>query len=375
MADQGAQAAAQAAQAHRRAIARAPEMFKLSNKFPIWVKQFRNYASLVNLHQQDQFRTFMSFLDPECFLLVERLQLTDAQKQDMFHVDTFQLIKQALHKRETRVDASILFKYRKQKEDESLEQFVSELEKLCQEVYPNEDNVGQNRQLIDTFISGLRNDELAIKLLQEKFDSLADVLEAAVKYFQALQTRRFIKTETDFRSVPEKVYNTSINEVEVNPAVPSTAQRVVSHTQSAQDMTVPNNTNIATSCQNCTGPNLGMSVNNSNYNDRKKPQNSQNNSYRRNQAAQHNRNNPKSNIQCYNCHKYGHYRSECKQPVRNTGRAPQTRYQNQVPFCTYCTRRGHRAESCWKWANDQMAGNSSNMNQHEHSLNQSTPSC
>lgn len=147
--------AAQAAQNQRRAVARAPEIFSLGKNFQTWIKQFRNYSVLANVQPADNFRTFMSFLDPDCFTLVERLELTDAQKQDMYNAATFQLLQQALQKRDSRVEASVLFKYRKQKENESLEDFATEIEKLCQEVYPNEQNLGQNRQLIQTFVSGV----------------------------------------------------------------------------------------------------------------------------------------------------------------------------------------------------------------------------
>ena len=72
-------------------------------------------------------------------------------------------------------------------------------------------NIRQNRTLIESFISGIRNDELAIKLLEENFQNLGQAIERAVHYYQALQTRRFIKTESDFRPSLEKVYNVSKN--------------------------------------------------------------------------------------------------------------------------------------------------------------------
>ena len=46
--------------------------------------------------------------------------------------------------------------------------------------------------LIKSFIAGVRNDELAIKLLQENFDNLGPAINSVVEYSQALQTQRFI---------------------------------------------------------------------------------------------------------------------------------------------------------------------------------------
>ena len=136
----------------RRTVAKAPEVFELKGNFASWIKQFRNYAELVAVKPNEMYRTFMSFVSQECFLLVEALELTNAQKQDMFEGETFQRIKQALQKRDNRVNPGFLFRYRKQKDNESIDDYAKELEKLCQEVYPNEQNIRQNRLLIDTFI-------------------------------------------------------------------------------------------------------------------------------------------------------------------------------------------------------------------------------
>ena len=91
MAD-GGQAAA-VAQEVRRTIARAPEVFQITSNFSTLIKQFRNCVEQVNVGAPEIFRTFMSFISPECFLLVEALGLTDAEKLDMFGAGVFQRIK------------------------------------------------------------------------------------------------------------------------------------------------------------------------------------------------------------------------------------------------------------------------------------------
>lgn len=76
----------------------------------------------------------------------------------------------------------------------------NELERLALEAYPDDQNIRANRNLIECFISGIRDDELAIKLLQENFDNLANAINRAVQYQQALQTRHFIKNGNRFQT-------------------------------------------------------------------------------------------------------------------------------------------------------------------------------
>ena len=397
MAD-GGQAAA-AAQERRRTIARAPEVFEITNNFSTWIKQFRNYVELVNVGAPEMFRTFMSFISPECFLLVEALELTDAEKLDMFGAGTFQRIKQALRKRENKIDPGFLFRYRKQKDNESIEDYAKDLERLCQEVYPNDQNVRQNRLLIDTFIGGVKNDELAIKLLQENFQNLTQAVEAAVQYFQALQTRRFIKTETDFRPVLEKVYvtreevttteknNERVVSKQQNGALQSQSETSVNqitakngrsnagleantaNMQVPQPQQIQNFPNMLGGPQWQTVPQFSMTpqMGSQPYYS-SLPQtsgmfqwgNSQPQAQQPFGTARH-QNQPepyrppqksdKRNIICYHCNKRGHYRNECWELARvRSGQSSQQNRQRseyEQRYCSYCAKYGHTAEYCW----------------------------
>ncbi len=54
-------------------IARAPEEFNLTKNFTNWAKQFRNYTELLNVPAKRIYRTLLSFMDTECFNLIEGL--------------------------------------------------------------------------------------------------------------------------------------------------------------------------------------------------------------------------------------------------------------------------------------------------------------
>ena len=155
----------QPAQQRPASIARHPPEFSISkHSYPIWAKQFRNYCELLQIQNNQRYRTLLSFLDPDSFTIVENLALTQAQRADIFEDEPARLIKNALSQRETKIPPGYELKFRKQGENESIEKFASELEKLASEAYPNDQNIRQNTVLIQSFISGVRNDELAIKL-------------------------------------------------------------------------------------------------------------------------------------------------------------------------------------------------------------------
>ena len=98
-----------------------------------------------------------------------------------------------------------MLRFRKQHEGESVEQYANELEKMALEAFPEDENVRENRQLIQSFLMGVRNDELGVKLLEENFENLTQAINAAARHCKALQTRRYIRKESEAQ-VLEKVY-------------------------------------------------------------------------------------------------------------------------------------------------------------------------
>ena len=381
--------------ARQRAVARAPEEYSLKHNFTTWVKQFRNYTELLNVPVNQTYRTLLSFLNPECFNLVEALALPQDQREALFDGATFRRLKEALRSRENRINPGYLLKYRKQKEGESIEKYAEELIKLAEEVYPEDQNIRQNAQLIGSFVGGVNNDELAIKLLQENYDNLNLAVEAAVHYFQALQTRRFIKTETDFRPVLEKVYaireteQESVNTVhQAQPETPQTAQcNSTQNRQSKQNLpTAGDHHRTSTNVQDNNKPFVQQSwqpqfqmmppnypqYNHNMYQAPVMPQwyNSNQQMYGGPQyqgfppptwqQSQGQRSNGNRSVTCFYCSKKGHYKRDCRklqadQSNQNHGYNQQSQNRQQK-HCTYCDKRGHTADQCWHLKN-QVAQN------------------
>lgn len=350
-------------------IAKAPEIFKLKNNFNSWLKQFRNYAELVNVQANNMYQTFMSFMDEESFSVVESLTLTPAQRNAFFDNATILLISEAIKNRQgERIPAEFMLRFRKQEDNESIEQYASALEKIALEAFPNDANIRQNRQLIQSFLMGIKNDELGIKLLEQNFDNLTNALNYATQYFKALQTRRYIKREGNSTLPLEKVYNVSPEQcyncrqaaetVNKTQKVDNTSKY---HLQQAPQMT----TEMPNLQQHVQLP-LQSGIY---YNQAAQPLQNQMPIGNFTQAAlpmmsphvnpiqqfrYNSRNANRKNVQCYNCGKSGHYKSECRSMNNNNYNK---RARPQRPYCTYCSKPGHIAATCFHLNPQLIPGN------------------
>ena len=373
-------------QNQRMALAKHPSVFTLKQNFSTWFKQFRNFCDLCQVPDNTRFRTLLSFLDQECFILVENLNLTEAQRANIQDNAVYVLIKNALKSTDSRVPPGYELKYRKQKDSESIEQYAAALESLAMDAYPNEQDIRANRNLIECFISGVKNDELAIKLLQNQFDNFTQVINMAKQYFQALQTRRFIKTESEFRPTLEKVYNVSDENDEVNvlsksdqhskqaeAAINTNIDQRPRYNQNFQFQGRPQAENMQQRSTPWSGRNNNWSQNQMGnpqdtpwttptyttpYNDTGNMQRFESNGYGQynymnnaspspNNSGLYNQNRrSRQNVICFFCQKPGHYKTECFSYLRMI-REQNHQNQQQVDTCSYCGKRGHKAANCW----------------------------
>ena len=319
-------------------VAKSPELYQLKKNFASWLKQFRNYAELLNINANNVYRTFLSFMDDEAFTIVESLNLTNAQKNDFFDNATQTLVRTAIKNRQgVRIPAEYMLRFRKQHEGESVEQYASELEKMALEAFPEEQNIRENRQLIQSFLMGVRNDELGVKLLEENFDNLTNAVEAAARHCKALQTRRYIRKESEAQ-VLEKVYQVSCancNCTNNKSSDPGTVNAVMTAGRNRNQQFHPPVMQQMKNTDDQTPYGQQLPTNSRAQQGEMQP-------YFQTSDRQHRRQyTDKRNIQCYQCRKYGHYRSECWDLMKYQSQ-PQQR-----PYCTYCGKSGHTEAKCW----------------------------
>jgi hypothetical protein len=356
--------AAAAAAANQRAglIAKSPETYKLKLNYQSWLKQFRNYTELLNVPANNIYRTFLSFLDEETFGIVEALNLDNARRADFYDNETQVVIRDAIKNRQgERIPAEYMLRFRKQREGESIEKYAAELEKMALEAFPDEQDIRANRQLIQSFLMGVRNDELGVKLLEETFDSLTDAVNAAARHCKALQTRRYIRKETEGQ-VLEKVYHTTCqnctstgtsnatNEHTVNATNEGQGQQVIKQPVINAGKEVPNQ--YWNAGHHIQSPlTVNQFQHQGGYNRMQHP-NQFNNpihyQYRGSsqQRYPYRQNTDKRGIQCYNCHKYGHYKYECW-ALKNGQGSNQQAAPRSKHYCSYCSKRGHSVQTCW----------------------------
>jgi hypothetical protein len=366
MADQ----AAAAAQNRAGLIAKSPETYKLKMNYQSWLKQFRNYIELLNVPANNIYRTFLSFLDEETFGIVETLNLQDAQRADFFDNGTQGPIREAIKNRQgERIPPEYMLRFRKQHEGESIEKYAAELEKMAQEAFPEDQDIRANRQLIQSFLMGVRNDELGVKLLEEAFDNLTEAVNAAARHCKALQTRRYIRKETEAK-VLEKVYQTSCHNCsqaktfEEGDSILNINDTSIAMTRGTVNSTLNQEHQIP-------GPSARRQVQVSNQ----QPLHTQSMADQNQMQVKYNQRNPrfysapryadqnrgyarqisrqyrdKRNIQCYYCNRYGHYQSECWTKDMNLKQGNQqtlTQRPTSRLYCTYCSKGGHTADRCW----------------------------
>ena len=353
-----------AAAANQRAglIAKSPEAYKLKFNYQSWLKQFRNYVELLNVPDNNIYRTFLSFLDEETFGIVEALNLPDAQRADFFANEAQVPIREAIKNRQgQRIPAEYMLRFRKQREGETIERYAAELEKMAQEAFPDDQDIRANRQLIQSFLMGVRNDELGVKLLEENFDNLTAAVNAAARHCKALQTRRYIRKESEGQ-VLEKVYQTSCknctsvgnntDEHAVNLASAAVHQHVSPQKVENANQIVPNeywSAGYQTRPPMQRPPNQMQPQYQDGYLQYQNQFNAPN--YYRGFAQQGPRNRQyqdKRNIQCYHCLKFGHYKSECWMlKNKNDQRSNQQLATRPKPYCSYCSKQGHTVQNCW----------------------------
>ena len=125
----------------------ARRIFKMEMDFPTWFRQFVNYCVITNTPAAQRFGVMCSFLDSAAFTTVENLRLANEIRADINAA--FEPVRAALHSPDSRIPARFAIRHRAQREDESLDEFVRELEKLARSAFPADDNIRAYQTLID----------------------------------------------------------------------------------------------------------------------------------------------------------------------------------------------------------------------------------
>ena len=153
-------------------LARQPSEFKLNSDqdFASWLAQFTNFATVMKIEAKSQFAAICSYLDKSAFAIVQDLNVPAASKEnpELFSP----LLVKALRSDAEKLPPRLVLKYRTQKPDESLSEYALELAKLATRAGMKD--AIREETLIDCFCTGVLDNELSIKLLENTFTTLSE---------------------------------------------------------------------------------------------------------------------------------------------------------------------------------------------------------
>lgn len=278
-------------------IAKQPIVFEYGTDFSLWYQQFTAYCTICNVTQANKFNSFITFLSQRAFSLINTLALTDAQKADIDAEEIKKLITNILTLHKTNIPCRIQLQHRVQNDEESLCDFMYNLEKLANSAYSGEANaVLRTTVVIDQFCIGVKDQNISIELLKNTYRTVVDTLNDAQKFASAYEIRNLklgVKVE---QSQPVEIFaNTEQNNMynNHNKYTDRYHRKVGNNSPTTSNISTRNNlpgTSKSTdTCHKCLK--LGHYA----------------------YAC-------KSDIECYACHKYGHYSFECRSRTNNNNR-------------------------------------------------------
>ena len=244
-----------------QAFIRKPSEFKHDCDFSVWYAQFSNFAKAAKIEKANQFVALCSYLDNQSFAIVQSLEIKDTDQADPAKYKP--VLEKALGLQD-KIPPRLALKYRTQGQDESLSDFAMALCKLATKAGISE--VSKEEVLVDSFCTGVLEQDLSVKLLESDFANLSLALSQAQKIESASQIRKFVR-----------------------PSTSNTTELEILATNAIQHNTLNSN------AQNFQ-PGRRQHPNTSNQG----------------QQTQANSGNPHQNKRCYHCNKFGHIRRNCR---------------------------------------------------------------
>ena len=179
------------------AYIKSPSEFSFGEDIELFLARFDAFAEATKCEKNNRFDLFKSFLDDRSFRRVRAITFTDEHKDegkvDMSKNVTKALIKEALVK-ESQVPERISLRFKVQGKDEEIEDFGDAVRLLGQKVH-GQSEAETNQQVIEAFCAGLRNPDLASKLLCKQFDNLTGAINYAVSRKESTNIKQVISRQ------------------------------------------------------------------------------------------------------------------------------------------------------------------------------------
>ena len=183
-----------------RIMVKQPEIFKLGGNFKIYKAIWENYSNICEIKDENKIKSLMCFLSDKCLARINTLQLTDAELKD--YNNTITKIEDVIDTKYTALQTRLQLTKVKQELDESLTDYADRLMRWADIGYEELDRTIKTRNLIDAFVGGLRDDDIALKVLGNPKDTFKDTYQYTLEIDATYRARKpFSSKSIEARSI------------------------------------------------------------------------------------------------------------------------------------------------------------------------------
>ena len=165
---------------NNRAAYKLPKIYKYDSRirFKHWLAGFKHFAAVTKIKDSQLITVLLTFLCPKSAQRVSTLCLSDVDKSDVNR--TLENISKVLEKPNRISVKAKLFKAR-QKADQSVADFATELMDLATDAYPEDSqDAFRSEILMDVFLTGLNSEYIALSVLSEKPKTFEGAMDSAI---------------------------------------------------------------------------------------------------------------------------------------------------------------------------------------------------
>ena len=298
-----------------QAYAKGPPDFVLGDDPELFLKRFLRFTASAKCDKASFLGLFTSYLDDRSYRRFDQIVFGDVHKTDdvvdFTKPEVVKLIVERLRV-SPKVPEKVEIKFKTQGSSETVEEFGDAIRLLGRRVYGSEAEGTQ--EVVECFCGGLRDTDLAAKMLLKRFESLAAAIKYASERKDASNVKALLtqhRTAGKMRATDASLLNLECSEgsggiLEEVDAVQSTQPRVQQPAARRQNQ--------------ITGPSGQQQVG-------QMPSSM-------------------SSVVCYNCRGIGHVRRDCTMPQQPFSDIRSQQPRRAPVICHNCGRPGHIKRFC-----------------------------
>ena len=314
-----------------------PNKYQSTENFERFSERFSEYCTLANILDNNLHLHLLGLVDNETYDKLKRVELTPLEKSrcDLFIPKYVEALYPRSETRTLRVEFSKL----SQKHDESVDEFANRIRDMASRAYDTKNIELKEESSLLTFIQGLQDADIKIKLYEAEVDTLDAALLLARKHIKINNTVR--KTSEDFQLLKISSEDTSGTDQRTAANAPVDRNRDYQSYDRSQSGGSQSNRLVR---QSQMGANTeswaSRPYENCPYNDaptfdnRRGGVSNSTSRYNAGNRSRSDRRRPSETTQCYRCWNFGHVQRYCPylNIPSNSSTQSDSRYQQMFPY-------------------------------------------